>query len=210
MGGGRIPGPICGERLGDDPIARPGFTDPIPLGGGKSTSGSVKLVGWPRAIRWSEFTEVDERPAGEKEAAKIHSEVIQPDRVDVTRENGQFRVSGYTAKLEIFKDDSWVVKDQKSETLRVHEQGHYDITGLIGRDMVNDIGAIRASSTDDLQSQVQAIIKNANELGDRLTKLYDGDQKGGTSGGSRPTEQAAWNAHLKSCMDNNTRLTGAP
>lgn len=210
MGGGRIPGPICAERLGDDPVARSGFTDAIPLGGGSSSTGSVKLVGWPRAIAWSEFTEVDERPEGADEAAQIHSEIIQPENVSVTREGGRVRVNAYTAKLVILKDDSWVVKDQKSETLRIHEQGHYDITGLIGRDMVKDIGDIRAPSTDDLQREVRDLIANATKEGERITKLYDGKQQGGTDHGRRAAEQDAWNAHLKSCKDNGTRLTGSP
>jgi hypothetical protein len=205
MGGGRVPGPIRGE----DPFER-GFTDPIPLGGNSSGGGSVKLTGWPRAIKWGEFRDLDSRPSEKDEDAQIHSEVQQPEKVDVTRDGGRFRISGYTATLVVVAEDTWVVKDQKSDALLVHEQGHYDITGLIGRDMVADIGAVRASSTEDLQKQVSDIIAAANALGEKLTKLYDKKGSGGTNHSRDTDAQKKWNAHLKACKDNGTRLTGGP
>ena len=130
MGGGRIPGPICAERLGDDPLVRPGFSDVIPLGGDTGSSATVTLTGWPRSITWDEFTEVDSAPSGASEAAQIDSQAIQPERVELTRENGRLRVSAYTVNVRVFTDNSWVVRSQKSPTLLAHEQGHYDITGL--------------------------------------------------------------------------------
>src|SRR5262245_30988779 len=131
MGGGRIPGPVCAERLGDDPLLRPGFGDAIPLGGDAGTPGAVTLTGWPRALTWDDFTEVDSAPSGATdEAAQIDSQAIQPERVDITRESGRLRVSAYTVTVRVITDNSWVVRSQKSAALLSHEQGHYDITGL--------------------------------------------------------------------------------
>lgn len=209
MGGGRIPGPIGAEREDDDPFGR-GFTDPVPLGGGSGAAASVVLAGWPRAISWSEFREVGSRPAGATEAAQIHSEVVQPDRVGVTREAGRVRLSGYTVRVRIVAEDTFVVTSQKSDALLVHEQGHYDITGLTARDMVADLAAIRAGSTADLQQEVSTIIARADALATSLTGLYDGSAPGGTKNGADAAAQATWNTHLANCGQNNTRLTSGP
>jgi hypothetical protein len=209
MGGGRIPGPICTERLGEDPIGRRGFSDPIPLGSG-SGGGVVTLTGWPRSISWDEFSEVAAAPGGAAEAAQIHSEAVQPEQVEVDRDNGRFRVSAYTVRVEVVADDSWVVKSQKSSALLAHEQGHYDITGLTARDMVAQIAAVRAASPQDLQTQVTAIIERTKTLGKRLTDLYDGDGSTGTHHGKHAANQARWEAHLRDHRDKNLRLTDGP
>jgi hypothetical protein len=210
MGGGRIPGPICAERLGDDPILDRGFTDAIPLGGGSGSAGSVVLAGWPRSLAWSDFPEVATRPAGATEAAQISTEVVQPDRVDIARAGGSLRLSSYTVRVRLVRDECWVVADQKSDALLVHEQGHYDITGLTARDMVAALAGVRASSAADLQQQVTDIIAAAGALASSLTSLYDGSASGGTNNGRDAAAQARWNTHLANCRQNNTRLIAGP
>ena len=183
-----------------------GATDARPLDSGSSASSGPTLVGWPRSIAWSEFDEVSARPAGEKEDAQIASEVEQPQQVAVARAQGQFRVASYEARLVVHKDLSWVVKSTKSVELLAHEQGHYDITGLGGRDMIADIGRARASSRSDLANDVKAIIKRAQEVADKLTKTYDTD----TDHSRKRDRQQKWEQLIASCMQNGTRLTGGP
>ncbi|HVJ16656.1 MAG TPA: DUF922 domain-containing protein [Polyangiaceae bacterium] len=210
MGGGRLPGPTCVERAGDDPRAQRGFSDPIPLGGGAGSAATVTLAGWPRALTWNDFRDVGSQPAGATEAAQIHSEAVQPERVGIAREGGNLRLSGYTVRVRIVSDDTWVIAGQKGDALLVHEQGHYDIVGLTARDMVTDLGAIRASSAAALQQQVTDVITRAGELAQRLDTQYDGSGKGGTNHGADSAAQGRWNAHLRACRENNTRLAGAP
>jgi Bacterial protein of unknown function (DUF922) len=210
MGGGRIPGPTCAELSGDHPLAPRGFADPIPLGGGSASAGTVTLAGWPRSLTWNDFRELGARPSGANEAAQIHSEAVQPERVGITREGGRLRLSGYTVSVRIVPGDTWVVGSQKSDALLAHEQGHYDIVGLTARDMVADLAAVRASSSADLQQQVTDIITRAGELAERLDKQYDGSGSGGTNHGADSAAQARWNTHLASCRTNGTRLTGGP
>ena len=210
MGGGRIPGPIREEAPHQDPFDQRGFTDAIPLGGGAGANPVVTLTGWPRSITWDEFTERSSRPEGAEEAAQIHSEAIQPDKVDVDRTNGRFHVKDYIVNVEVVAADTWVVTSQKSNALLNHEQGHYDITGLTSRDMVADIAAARGTSPKDLGEQVQKIIARTRTLGAKLTKLYDGDGPGGTERGKNAGNQTKWDAHLKSCASKGTRLTDGP
>lgn len=136
MGTGRIPGPVIDgvvETASDNP-PRGGFADPKPIGAKTGGSGSgPSLTGWPRQIGWSEFRDVAARPAGEEEDAQIHTEVTQPERVDVAREEGRLRLSSYTVRVRVIRDDTWVVAAAKSDRLKAHEQGHFDITGLTAR-----------------------------------------------------------------------------
>jgi hypothetical protein len=208
--GGRIPGPVCAERLGDDPLVRPGFSDAIPLGGGAGAGGTVTLTGWPRSIGWADFTEVAVAPDNAHEAAQIDSRAIQPTNVSVERSNGTVRVTAYTVTLSVFRDNSWVVASQKSGALLNHEQGHYDITGIVARDMVTQIGAARAASARELQEQIQAIIARSAALGERLTNLYDGDGPTGTRHGSHAANQTRWDDHLRRHRDDGLRLSDGP
>ena len=209
MGGGRVPGPTSGGLLGDDPFGS-GFTDPEPLGGGDSAGGAVTLAGWPRTLTWENFREVDSAPDGGVEAAQIHPEAIQPAEVRVTREGGTLRLSAYTVRVRIVRDDTWVVTSQKSDTLLIHEQGHFDIVGLTARDMVADLAALRASSAAELQSLVRDTIARAGTLATTIDRTYDGTGSDGTANGSNSGVQGRWNAHLRNCRENNVRLTGAP
>src|SRR4051794_10091324 len=128
----RVPGPTCAESVeprGSNP-PRGGFASPSPVGANTAGAVSSGITGWPRDIRWSEFSQVSRSPGGITEDAQIHSEVDSVERVNLIRENGQFRVSGYTARIKVVREDTWVVLGKKTDALLAHEQGHFDITGL--------------------------------------------------------------------------------
>jgi len=208
MGGGRVPGPTSADRIGHDPFGS-GFTDPEPLGGGDSPA-TVTLAGWPRTLTWDNFREVDSAPDGHNEAAQIHPEAVQPDQVGVARDGAQVRLRGYTVRVRIIREDTWVVTSQKSNALLAHEQGHFDILGLTARDMVTDLAALRAGSSSDLAQQVRDTIARAGALATRLDGIYDGTGSAGTNHGSSSAVQARWNAHLQNCKDTGARLTDVP
>jgi hypothetical protein len=164
------------------------------------------LTGWPRQIDWSEFQEVAQRPPGEKEDAQISSNLEQPAEVGVARQGGRFRLSAYEAVLSIDRLESWVVGSTKSDTLLAHEQGHYDITGVIARDLVRDLRALRATTTAALERDVKATIRRADDLAKRLNKLYDDQTKN-----SRDRDrQQKWEALIRNAIDNGARLTAGP
>ncbi len=210
MGGCRVPGPTCSDaveaRGGNQ--TRGGSAPPRPTGTNTSQSapGGGVISGWPRAIAWSEFREISKRPDGVLEDAQIHSEVSSPSRLSVTRENGQFRLPNYPAKLDVVPDDTWVVTGTKSDALLAHEQVHFDITGLSGRDMVREMLALRAPTTDELQRAVTRITERYQQLASELTKKYDDE----TNHGRNADQQKRWAAHIKDCVDNDKRLSAPP
>ena len=200
-----MPGPTCRERAtgtaggGNTGSARP-------VGAPAAATAGPRLTGWPRTITWTEFREIGRRPTGEREDAQISSNLEQPSQVSVTRTGGRFRLGTYEAVLSVEADESWVVTSAKSDALLAHEQGHYDITGIIARDMIRDLRGVRAATTAGLEREVQAIIERADTLADRLTELYDEQ----TDHGRERAQQARWEALLRTSIQNTRRLTGGP
>jgi len=210
MGGCKIPGPTCTDTVearGGNPT-RGGSAAPLPTGTSTSQaapSGGT-ISGWPRKIEWSEFREIQKRPDGMSEDAQIHSEVSSPSRLSVARENGQFRLPNYPAKLEVVRDDTWVVAGTKSDDLLAHEQVHFDITGLSGRDMVRDMLALRAKTSAELQREVTRITQRYQQLANDLTEKYDRE----TNHSRNADQQKRWATHIKSCIDSGKPLSAPP
>lgn len=211
MGSGRVPGSIGfdGGLLDVGTIPFPpnaGFEARDHLGKGDVSVAGPRLTGWPRQITWSEFWEVATRPSGENEDAQIDTQTLQPERVGVAREQGQFRLGNFTVKLIVVRDNSWVVASQKSTTLLAHEQGHFDITGLVARDLVKALGALRVSTTDELQRDVSRLYAAFDAWAKSLSKQYDDE----TNNSRNAKIQAEWEVRIRTCIQQGTSLGTAP
>ncbi len=182
-----------------------GGTNPRPVGSAAAIAAPT-LVGWPRQIAWSEFTDVATRPDGETEDAQVASDTQMPSRHQIVQDQGQLKLAPFTARLVVTRSNSWVVTSKKSDVLLAHEQGHYDITGLIARDMIADIGRAHAGSAADLQQQVTSIQQTAQSLATQLTNQYDTE----TNHGLKTDRQQKWEAHLAALKQNGSRLTAGP
>lgn len=211
MTGARIPGPYPYERDAPEACNPPlaGFKDAAPLGAG-SKGGAGKggagptLRGWPRAIAWTEFRDLAERPEGEHENAQIKAEGIQPPRAEVAREDGRLRLAAYEVRVVVNRELSWVVTGTKTDVLLDHEQGHFDIQGLTTRDMVAALAALRADNADDLQNEVSRIIAQAQTDGQAMSDLYDSEAE--TDHGRDQVRQARWNEAIRAARDGGTAL----
>jgi hypothetical protein len=181
-----------------------GFADQrqirLDSGGVSTGAGKLTIVGWPRNLSWSEFKEIPARPAGENEDAQIRSEAAPPSQAVVTSEGGALRVVSITIRLRTVREDCWVVKDQKSADLLSHEQGHYDLTGLLARDSGNEILAVRASSRDELQARVSTIVKKYQERAETWTKRYDSE----TDHSRNRDAQKRWDDQIHDAMKDGT------
>lgn len=204
MGGGGIPGPETGNQDEAAPgnIGQSGADEPGPVAASDGVQQSIVVTGWPRSISWSDFSEIDSRPAGENEDAQIKSETMTSG-ARTRRVGGQWLLA--ELEVDIVVDDiiSWVVRSRKSRVLKAHEQGHFDIHGLIvGRDLVEDIKAIRARNNNRLGAAVRQTMVRARRRGRRMTNTYDSDTRHGLD----TERQAAWEARIRNAIDNNVRL----
>jgi hypothetical protein len=208
VGGCTEPGPDCGETKSPAeglPGQSLGGASPVAKSTGTS-SGKKKIEGWPRAIAWDEFKEIKTRPAGVDEDAQIHSETAPSKNVTVVRKGGQFRLGPLKAEVHVVPGDTWVVAGKQSDELLSHEQGHYDITGLTGRDLLRDLAAIRAPTVKALQRRVQKTIQRTRKLANALTTSYDDETKHGTD----KVAQKKWKDHLRKCIKDGIRLSAGP
>jgi predicted secreted Zn-dependent protease len=123
--------------------------------------------------------------------------------VGVTREGGQRRVSSLTVTIAVNRGANWVVRSAKTPELLNHEQGHFDITGLMGRDMGNEILAARAGTLEDLQQQITAIIERYRQRGRDLNARYDTE----TGGGRNRDAQRRWDERIRSSIDGGTAFS---
>jgi hypothetical protein len=202
--------PLLPDASSPDDFVPPGtgFSESGPVGldsGGGGGPASLVVTGWPRALTWDDFRELESRPSDAEgdENAQIHSDVNQPERVRVAREGGQQRVSALTVTISIIRADTWVVRSAKAAALLSHEQGHYDITGLTGRDMGNEILAARAGTLEDLQRQVTDIIERARQRAQDLNARYDTE----TGGGRNRDAQRRWDESIRSSISNGTSFS---
>jgi hypothetical protein len=98
-----------------------------------------------------------------------------------------------------------VVTGQKSDTLLAHEQGHFNITGLVARDLVKALGALRVATTDELQREVSRLYQAYDGWAKDLSKKYDDE----TNHGRNTKSQADWESRIRTCMQQGTSL-GVP
>jgi hypothetical protein len=197
--------PILDSPPGSPPYA--GFRSAHPEGVSTKTGGPT-LSGWPRKITWSEFNEVSSRPDGETEDAQISVELGPEKNIAVERENGQFKLGKVTFKMIVKKAESWVVGKQKGDALLAHEQGHYDITGLFYRDLMEALRNLRANSVTDLGNETNRLMTEYDKLADQMSDKYDSQQE--TNHGLNAKRQQAWETQIQKCIDNGTKLTAPP
>ena len=211
MGAGRVPGSVGydGGLLDVGTIPFPpneGFEAPTRLGGGDTASSGPRLTGWPSQISWNQFVDVATRPAGESEDAQIDTQTAQPERVGVAREQGRFRLGDFEVRLKVLRANSWVVAKEKNDSLLAHEQGHFDVTGLVARDLVKALGALRVSTTDELQREVSRLYETFDAWAKKLSQRYDDE----TNHGRNTKVQVEWESRIRTCIQQGTSLGTPP
>lgn len=160
----------------------------------------LHICGWPRKIGWDEFQEYANRPTGVKEDAEIHSEGGGDDNATMGKSGKRFLVTAITVTMTV-ESDSWVVKDKKSDYLLNHEQGHFDITALLWRDMSNEILRIRAQTTSALESEVKRVMARYGPIFKKMNDRYDAE----TGHSLKQDVQGKWDKKISHAM-----TTGKP
>jgi hypothetical protein len=183
-----------------------GTRAPDRLQGGGDTSGSPELTRWPAVVSWGMFREMSTRPTGEREDARIRSEMVSPSEVAYAREGRRYRLGHYVMQLHVNTDNSWVVTEWKSSALLAHEQGHFDITGLIARDLVQRLRNLRTRSTEALGREVLRLYEVYNRWAGKVTQEYDDE----TRHGKDAERQRGWETRIQTSIQNGSSLGRPP
>jgi hypothetical protein len=184
------------------------------------------LSGFPRALAWTNFRNVQTSPSPPHEAHTSVSWSMGSWSVHIV--NGEYRVRNPRVTVTLNGHDSWAMPSAKSSTaLLQHEQGHFDITGLIARDLISSVlglsfdvavvAALRDSGTtprdhqryvtQQFQADINRFAQAATALGARLQTnpvthadgLYDVQ----TNHSLNTAVQQAWDARLQRIKNHN-------
>ncbi|MEW8507105.1 MAG: hypothetical protein AB2598_10385 [Candidatus Thiodiazotropha sp.] len=163
------------------------------------------LVGWPRQLTWSDFSDIQNRPAGESEDARI-SMGFRPGRLRIVQDGTEYRFGEMEFNMVLNAAGSWVVVSGKTDQLLAHEQGHFDIVGLCYRDLVADAGRLRGGSRNRLVREMRRLMADADSRAESLTREYEIQ----TEHGRNSANQLAWQNQIAACRRSGAPLTAPP
>lgn len=167
----------------------------------------MSLIGFRYNLNWKrDFTPKDSRPPGEHIDAFTNAPVINAVRqMNFLRgDDGllRFKRSSVRIIVRMDKANSWVVKSARTDELLQHEQGHYNISALAGRDMERELLSLRTTSVEELESERDKFINGLDDLKDEVSAEYDDDFKSwGTNHGKRSLQQRQWDIHFNRLMN---------
>jgi len=96
------------------------------------------MTGFPRNLTWNDFRTVQASPSPPR--AAFVSSVYRTTGWRVALVAGVYRVRGFRVTVSLSSGQSWATSAAKQNAgLLAHEQGHYDITGLIARDLARQV-----------------------------------------------------------------------
>jgi hypothetical protein len=96
------------------------------------------MTGFPRTLTWRDFPAraVSPKPPMLAQAGARFS--LTTGTLKLV--NGEYRFHGAKATVSLDPATTWAIASARSSAdLLVHEQGHYDITGLIARDLLDKV-----------------------------------------------------------------------
>jgi hypothetical protein len=141
--------------------------------------------GFPRNLTWNDYPSVED--PGEPFDALTYSQY------DVTHwgftagtapgdRRGGYYVDPFKVTVSFLPDRSWARPSAKSNMrLLAHEQGHFDITGLLARDMVRRVRALRVYE-GGINAGCKALEQKMKRVPDRIDSLRTALQTGGAGG----------------------------
>jgi hypothetical protein len=171
------------------------------------------MVGFPRQLRWDDFGRVDQSPQPPMEAMTASKyEITQSAYTSGTAANdnrGSYFVDPLKVTVSFVASNSWAVPWARTNPrLLAHEQGHFDITGLIARDFTRRLLDLRvyghelidannlSAANNALDKKVAQVRKRMHALWEFLQggedDLYDTD----TLHGTNEAGQREWSALL--------------
>ncbi len=187
------------------------------------------MTGFPRTLDWKDFRSVQTSPEPPHEAMTSASFSTTGWRVALVK--GEYRVTGFRATVVLDANPSWATASARTSTdLLTHEQGHFDITGLIARDIVSRVLSLSYDEavvaalkgvgnspqarinwvTQEFQKEVNKAGLEARTALNRLqtdpTTKQDGIYDTQTNHSQNTTAQAVWNARFQQAKLANTNF----
>jgi len=179
--------------------------------------------GQPNAITWrANFTRVNQPPHGTSDAfthADFPSSYSFSSRADA---NGKHRLRNVRVRVGMNRNLSWYVAGRDTPLLLRHEQGHYNISFLVGRELcwqlldlewdhsvLDAVGEGRPNQiVARLRSDAARLGADAQAASTSLNLLYDDPNRGAKNadGSINPQAQARWDGMIQHAIQTGTSL----
>ncbi len=180
--------------------------------------------GQPQRINWqSHFTRVQQPRSGNAEAF-THVD-FRPSYRFSSRpdQQGKHRLTNVRVTVSMNKARSWYVVGRNTPLLLRHEQGHYNISFLIARNLCRRLlelewdssvlTAVGESSpqqiTNRLRTDADQLSRNAQQEVTQLNDLYDSAGRGAKNadGSINPSYQTRWDNMINHAIQHDTGLS---
>ena len=119
----------------------------------------MAIRGWPSPLSWDQFEKRDGRPSDHPVDAHIEGawrnppgELMRPRR----RRDG-WRLENIILVVHLVPSETWVVSGAESDALLNHELGHWNILGLVVRELHQTLRRLRAPSPERLGERVEEL-----------------------------------------------------
>ncbi len=187
------------------------------------------MTGFPQSLTWGNFRLVQASPTP-PHAAQV-SAGFSMGGWSVQLVNGEYNVRGARVSVAAQANGSWATAAARTDAnLLLHEQGHFDITGLIARDLIGkvldlsfdqSVIAVCIGSGDTANSQLRYVTRLfqadvtrfGQEARDLLARLNtnpntqaDGLYDSQTNHGLNATAQRTWNDRIRRIKASNDSL----
>ena len=166
----------------------------------------MAMQGFKYTLNWeTDFNSVDDAPAGFADrSARTKASVTLDPKLQARRDGKDtdyyFVPATVNVIVKAVKAESWVLKEKKSDKLLKHEQMHYNISALGGRDLERKILELRDADGKELMNKKAAVGKEIQDLIDKTNRDYDGELLG-TKHGEKDAEQSKWELHLTNLLN---------
>jgi hypothetical protein len=162
---------------------------------------------WPSNVTWAQFKKVDKAPGLATTNAHIEGQYSNPPgkQFQVAKVGRHFKLTRVNLVLKLIPSESWVVKGRQNKVLLKHEQGHWDVLGLIAREYHGEIKKLRASSVKQLRTRFLKLEARMAKKRDKLnsgTGGYDTE----TDHGRKKAQQMKWGALIAACKKTGKNL----
>jgi len=163
-----------------------------------------RLTGLTKSLSWSDFGTPVSKPAPTPGGTTVaaHTETVAPINYGWATSGKLYTLQdNVTVAIQFVASKSWVAdwalqqSQQAQDDLLRHEQGHYDITALMARDMFIDIMQLKGQTFANKGALDKAVKDIVNQYA--FQPVHDKyDEPGETKHGMNAAQQKAWDALL--------------
>jgi hypothetical protein len=172
----------------------------------------IVVKNWPKALMLSDFKKLTEAEALKGKITTQGGNVgyrLKPSYNPVkARLGNSMKLKDIKVALVLDRDHTWIVdsptrKSKMSDAdLLHHEQGHYDIGGLLARELGRKMQFIFGKDKPALKTAVGTAKAKVIDKGKKINKQYDDE----TNHGTDKKEQRSWDAIIMTSINNKKNL----